>query len=100
MNTVTGSRGCRFLIEGPHESEPVACARAAWLLLRTGSHFVTNADFGCKDGDHRAWIVVEADSKEEARGVVPPGYRGAAKVVGLNKFSMEELESLMKDHQQ
>ena len=88
----------RFLIEVPHESEPVACARAVQLLLQTGSHFLTNAEFGCKDGDHRGWIVVEGESKEQVRNVLPPAYRASARIVGLNKFSLEELRELLKHH--
>ena len=88
----------RFLIEVTHEAEPVACARAIQLLLQTGSHFLTNADFGCLDGDHRAWIVVEGESKEEVRGVLPPVYRGSARIVMLNKFSLQEVADLLKHH--
>jgi hypothetical protein len=88
----------RFLIEVPHESETIACARAVKLLLETGSHYLTNADFGCRDGDHRAWIVVDAESKEQARGAIPPLYRDRAMVVGLNKFSLEEIGDLIKQH--
>lgn len=36
----------RFLIEVPHEPEAVACARAVEIFLRTGSHFLTHADWG------------------------------------------------------
>ncbi|MBZ5639976.1 MAG: hypothetical protein LAO51_14610 [Acidobacteriia bacterium] len=89
----------RFLIEVPHEAEVVACARAAQVLLRTGSHFLTHADFGCNDGDHRAWIVVEGDSKAEVRNVLPVPYRANARIIGLNKFSLEELETLIERHQ-
>lgn len=88
----------RFLIEVPHEADPIACARAARILLSTGSHYLTHADFGCKDGDHRAWIVIEADSKDEARGTLPPAYRQSATIVGLNKFSLHELDDLLKHH--
>jgi len=88
----------RFLIEVPHESEMVACARAVQLLLQTGSHFLTHADFGCRDDDHRAWIVVETDSKEEARGVLPPAFRGQARITELNKFSLAELKDLLEHH--
>jgi len=88
----------RFLIEVPHESEMVACARAVQLLLQTGSHFLTHADFGCRDDDHRAWIVVETDSKEEARGVLPPAFRGQARITELNKFSLAELKELLEHH--
>jgi hypothetical protein len=88
----------RFLIEVPHESEPVACARAAKLLLETGSHYLTHADFGCLDGDHRAWIVVEGESKNEVRNTLPPAYRSAARIVALNKFSIQELDQLVQHH--
>lgn len=88
----------RYLIEVPHEAETVACARAAKLLLQTGSHYLTHADFGCKDGDHRAWIIVDADSKHEARNTLPAAYRAMASIVGLNKFSIGELEELIKHH--
>ena len=88
----------RFLIEVPHEAETVACARAVQLLLQTGSHYLTNADFGCRDGDHRAWIVAEGDSKDQVRNILPPAYRASARIIGLNKFSLEELEELLKHH--
>jgi len=88
----------RFLIEVPHEAGTVACAHAAWILLNTGSHYLTHADFGCKDGNHRAWIIVEADTKAEARNTLPVAYREAATVTGLNKFSVQELEDLMHHH--
>jgi len=88
----------RFLLEVPHESEMVACARAAKVLLDTGSHFVTHADFGCRDGVHKAWIVVEAHNKEEARNTLPVLYRRQATIVELNKFSLDELDDLIARH--
>ena len=89
----------RFLIEVPHEETTVACARVVDVFLRTGSHFLSNADWGCRDGVHTAWIVVEVDSKEEARGIVPPALRGQAKVVRLNKFTAAEIEGILRDHE-
>jgi hypothetical protein len=88
----------RFLIEVPHEAETIACARAARLLLQTGSHFLTHADFGCRDGDHHAWMIVEVANKVEARNTLPPAYRAQARIVGLNKFSLEEIDELLKQH--
>jgi len=90
----------RFLIEVPHENETVACARAARILLGTGSHFLTNADFGCSDGVHSAWIVVDVGSKEEARGLLPPAFRNEATIVSLNKFTMDELDAVIRKHGQ
>jgi hypothetical protein len=88
----------RYLIEVPHEPEVQACARAVQVFLATGSHLLTHADWGCLDGDHRAWLIVEADSKEEARYVVPPAFRAAAKITGLNKFTLKEIDSIMSHH--
>jgi len=89
----------RFLIEVPHEETTVACARVVDVFLRTGSHFLSTADWGCKDGVHKAWMVVEVDSKEEARGIVPPAFRAQAKVVQLNRFTREEIQQILHDHE-
>ena len=89
----------RFLIEVPHEATTVACARVVEVFLRTGSHFLSTADWGCKDGEHKAWIVVEVDSKDEARGIIPPAFRPQAKVVQLNAFTMTEIESILREHE-
>ena len=88
----------RFLIESPHEEETLACARAAQVFFETGSHFLTNADWGCKDGEHKAWLIVEVDSKEQARGMLPPMYRTGAKIVQLNKFTTNEIDELLRYH--
>lgn len=88
----------RFLIKVDHESETVACARAVQLLQQTGSHYLTNADYGCRDGVHTAWIIVEAESKTEARKVLPPAVREQARIVALNKFSIEEVDELLVHH--
>jgi len=88
----------RFLIEVPHEEETLACARVVEIFLKTGSHFVTNADWGCRDGVHKAWITIEVDNKEEARRILPPAFRSQAIIVGLSKFSMEEIDDILHQH--
>jgi len=88
----------KFLIEVPHEATVGECARAADTFIRTGSHFLTHADWGCMDGDHKAWLIVEVGSKEEARGIVPPAFRSDAKVVQLNAFTLAQVEELRRHH--
>ena len=51
------------------------------------------------DGDHKAWLIVEVDSKEDARRILPPAFRREARIVGLNKFTMEQVEELLLHHQ-
>lgn len=90
----------RFLIEVPHRAEPRECVMAAKILLSTGSHYLSHADFGCLDGEHKAWVIVEADSREDAQFLVPSVYRHEAKVIQLNKFSLAELDEMLAHHQQ
>ena len=88
----------RFLIEVSHAPTIGDCVQAIEVFLRTGSHFLTNADWGCADGVHAAWIVVESDTREHARNIVPPDFRSHAKVTQLNGFSRERLEELRRQH--
>ncbi len=90
----------RFLIEVPHEAKPWECALAVKILLSAGSHYLTHADFGCRDGEHKAWIIVEVDNKKEALFILPPIYRPRAKIVQLNKFSLAEIEEILAQHQE
>jgi hypothetical protein len=88
----------RFYIEIPHEEEKIACLKAIKILQETGSHFLTNAEYGCLDGDHTARIVVEVDNKEDAMMIVPRAYRPNAKVIRLSRFSAEEVDKMLKHH--
>lgn len=88
----------RFLIEVPHDASMLACARVVDVFLKTGSHFLTHADWGCKDGTHKAWISVEVGSKEEARAIVPPAFRADATIVELNEFTTEEIDNILRGH--
>ncbi len=90
----------RFLIEVAHEPEELACARVVEVFLKTGSHFVTHTDWGCMDGEHNAWLVVEVADKEEARRVLPPAFRPQARIVRLNKFTMEQIDEILAQHRE
>lgn len=88
----------RFLIEVPHDAEHVACARVVEIFLKTGSHFLSNADWGCRDGDHNAWLTVEVDSRDEARSILPPAFRAQARIVQLNKFTIAEIDEILQPY--
>lgn len=79
----------RFLLEIPHDSDKVACNRAIRIVLESGSHFLSNADWGCADGDHRALLVVDVESREEAQAILPPALRAGARIVRLIKFVVD-----------
>ena len=88
----------RFLVEVPHEAGAAECIRAIEIFLRTGSHFLSRADWGCLDGDHKAWMIIDVDSKEEARAIVPSAYRADARIVQLNSWTMAQVTELRSQH--
>jgi hypothetical protein len=89
----------KYLIELPHGSDKLECLHSVAVLLGTGSHFLTNAEWGCLDGEHKAWFMMDAGSKDEALQVVPPIYRRDAKISQLNRFKLEDIEEMLKHHQ-
>ncbi|MDW7773336.1 MAG: hypothetical protein SCH71_10640 [Desulfobulbaceae bacterium] len=88
----------KYLIEVPHDEDEVTCAHVVECFLDYGSHFVVNADWGCKDGVHKAWITIETDTREQVRDILPPLYRDQAKIIELNKFKMEDIKNILQEH--
>ncbi|BCX03505.1 MAG: hypothetical protein KatS3mg053_1443 [Candidatus Roseilinea sp.] len=80
----------RYLIESPHELKD--CARMLQQLKAMG--YLYNFDWGCKAGVHIGWAIIEAESEAQARMAVPPLVRAQARIIKLNKFSPEEVDSL------
>jgi hypothetical protein len=88
----------KYLIEVPHDAKREACEKAVRIFLKTGSHFLTNADWGCKDGEHKAWFILDIDSKDQARNILPPTFRQQAKIIKLIKFSTKDLGKNIRIH--
>lgn len=84
----------KYLIEVSHEAKKSACVQAVNAFYRTGSHFLTHADFGCPDDEHKAWITVEVDTKEDAMRIVPPEFRRDTRVITLQSFDAENVDSM------
>ena len=70
--------------------------RALHAILAFGSHYITQADWGCLDGVHKSWLIVDVDCKNTAKCIVPPNFRGDAKVIQLNKFTPQEIQNLVQ----
>ena len=89
----------KFLIEVPHGADKKACEEAIQIFLQTGSHFLTHADWGCLDGEHKAWIIVDVSSKEDARFILPPAFRSSAKITMLTTFNAKDILNANTIHQ-
>ena len=87
-----------FLIEVPHGEDKMSCIEAIQIFVNSGSHFLANADWGCRDNVHKAWMIVDVENKEEALQIVPPFYRHNTKITRLSKMTKEEVEYYLKEH--
>ena len=72
----------RYLVISNHTGPD--CTNAIRQVLAIG--YLTHYDWGCKDGVHTGWAVIEGESKAEALMSVPTFLRDKAQVVELTKF--------------
>ncbi len=79
----------RFLVISHHGA--AECNMALKQVLAIG--YLTHYDWGCKDGVHAGWAVIEAEDKAEALMSVPIFLRNQAQVVRLTKFKAEHIET-------
>lgn len=80
----------RFLVISNHKAEDCTLALKETLAIGYLTHF----DWGCKDGVHTGWAVLEAEDKAEAMLSVPTFLRNQATVVRLTKFNPEKIANL------
>jgi len=89
----------KFLIEVPHEGTKAACMRIIQVIKVTGSHFLSHAEWGCTDGEHKAWMIVEIENRDAAMRILPSAYRRKAKITQLAQFSnWEEVGGKVMEH--
>lgn len=80
----------RFLVISPHTQED--CKKAIAEVLAAG--YITHFEWGCMDGEHTGWAILEAENAKQAQMAVPPAQRHSARVIRLTKFSLAEIEKM------
>jgi hypothetical protein len=80
----------RFIVISHHTAAD--CVMALKEVLAIG--YLTHFDWGCKDGTHTGWAILEAENKAEAMMSVPTFLRKQAEVVQLTKFRPETVEAM------
>lgn len=81
----------KFLVEMTHTSRE--CAWALKQTLDAGPAFLNRFDFGCKDGEHVGWAIVDVESKFAAQELVPRILRPKARIVELCQFTPEQVRA-------
>jgi len=83
----------KYLIESPHTGEN--CTQAVKDVHAAGYlHFF---EWGCDDNDHTAWAIVEAESADHARQMVPWYLRDDARIVRLVKYDLADKAHNLSD---
>ena len=82
----------RYLVISEHTVED--CHMAVKHFLKFHAGFLTHFEWGCFDGDHHAYAIIEAESHENAKMSVPPLFREKAKAIKLCQFKMEQFEDI------
>ena len=72
----------RYLIESPHKPED--CERIIKEVQAAG--YLHHFEWGCHDGVHAGWAIVETDNIEHARQMIPWDVRNLARVVKVENF--------------
>lgn len=91
LNNQEELKMAKFLIEVPHGADKASCDQAIQIFIQTGSHFLTHADWGCLDGEHKAWIIADVPTKDDAKMILPPVFRSTAKITRLATFTSKDL---------
>ncbi|NOR34816.1 MAG: hypothetical protein GQ579_09065 [Bacteroidales bacterium] len=87
----------KYLIEVSQSSYKISNMRASYIFKRSGSHFVTHADWGFLDGEYKAWLVAETENEKEAMRILPSAYRQSAKIILIKKFSRTSTDDKLTD---
>jgi len=72
----------RFLVESPHTEGD--CKKIVKDVYAEG--YLYNCDWGCEDGVHKAWVMIDAESASQALRVVPYALRANATATKIVKF--------------
>lgn len=76
----------RYLIESPHNPED--CDRIMQEVENAG--YMHYFDWGCHAGIHTGWAIIETNSLEHARQIVPWQVRDKARIVKVERLGRED----------
>jgi hypothetical protein len=80
----------KYLVVSDHTGED--CIKALQETLAIG--YLTHFEWGCKDGVHTGWAMLEAENKQEAMMSVPTFLRPEARVIQLTHFEAEKVRKM------
>jgi hypothetical protein len=74
----------RYMVISGHTAAD--CRQAVKYFAEFYAGYIAHFEWGCKDNDHNAYAIIEAESHEQAIMSVPPLFRDKARVIMLTYF--------------
>jgi len=82
----------KYMVEMSHTQRE--CVWALKTLLDGAPSFLAQFDWGCQDGEHIGWAIVEAENKFHAQELVPVSLRPKTRILELSQFTPEQVRAL------
>ena len=82
----------QYIIELSHDDPE--CIQSLNTIVDWGMHLLHHTWFGCAVGVHTCWLQLEAETADEARGVLPPQMKSKAQVVEVQKLTPDQIKAL------
>jgi hypothetical protein len=87
----------KYLIEVSQGPFKITNQRAAYIFNRSGSHFLTHAEWGVLNGEYKAWMVAETENEKEAMRILPSAYRHSARIILVKRFTKNGFDKQFLD---
>lgn len=84
----------RYIVESPHTKEE--CLRALDEILAKSSETLNKFEWGCAEGIHTGYALIEAENEAKVRGMLPSFLSEKARVINVAKFTPEQIKSFHK----
>jgi hypothetical protein len=56
--------------------------------------YFTHFDWGCKDGEHTGWVIIDEESRTQPSWLFPPFVRGHACAIQFTKLAPDEVRAM------
>jgi hypothetical protein len=87
----------KYLIEVKHGGDKNSCLLAIQSFLASRSHYVSSVEWGCLEGERKAWLIIKTENKETALRILPAAYRQNAKITEIHKLTLKEIDQAVMD---
>jgi hypothetical protein len=85
----------KYLVISEHTMED--CNMAVKHFRQYHMNFMTHFEWGCKDKDHHAYAIIEAESHEHARMAVPPAFREKSRAIRVVRFTERDFQKTAQE---